>query len=201
MQICLAWSVHRVMTLSAIREEKRHLGLCGEILCLDPDGNVIDPNALRGETLPDAPDEAMRLRSLTSLRRFLSKYTNGRVFIGGKRAGFEGAMPGLIEEALYAFELGQPVYLAGGFGGITREIAQALGVVGPICQSWLESQEDDRLAPSIARLIEVAKQSGYESLKNGLSKEENAQLAACHRPSEIAALVSLGLGRRFAKAK
>lgn len=32
---------------------------------------------------------------------------------------------------------------------------------------------------------------------NGLTEEENQRLAACHRPSEIAALVSLGLGRRF----
>jgi hypothetical protein len=32
-------------------------------------------------------------------------------------------------------------------------------------------------------------------LKNGLSDEENRRLAASHRSSDIAALVSLGLGR------
>jgi len=32
-------------------------------------------------------------------------------------------------------------------------------------------------------------------MKNGLGDDENRRLAASHRPSDIAALVSLGLGR------
>jgi hypothetical protein len=37
-------------------------------------------------------------------------------------------MPGVVEELLIALEAGQPIYLAGGFGGVTSEIIVALGV-------------------------------------------------------------------------
>ena len=47
------------------------------------------------------------------------------------------------------------------------------------------------------RLVDVMKKTGGRSFENGLSAAENQRLAGCHRPSEIATLVSLGLGRRF----
>nr|VFJ60361.1 MAG: hypothetical protein BECKDK2373C_GA0170839_108024 [Candidatus Kentron sp. DK] len=37
----------------------------------------------------------------------------------GKRMGFTGDWPGLVEEAIFALETDQPIYLAGGFGGVT----------------------------------------------------------------------------------
>ena len=46
---------------------------------------------------------------------------------------------------------------------------------------------------------DIRKQESWVGLENGLSDEENRELAASHRPSEIAALISLGLGKRFMK--
>jgi hypothetical protein len=108
-------------------------------------------------------------------------------------------MPGLLEETLFAVEQGQPVYLAGGFGGITLDIAVALGISDG---KWFPAlpnapAPDERTLHGISRLLEMAKAIGSRSLDNGLTPAENQRLAACHRPSEIAALVSLGLGRRF----
>ncbi len=34
-------------------------------------------------------------------------------FIGSKSEGFQGELPGVLEEALIALEIGQPIYLAG----------------------------------------------------------------------------------------
>src|SRR5688572_6584075 len=42
LRVCLAWSEHRRMTLSALSAEKTKLGLYGEIVCLDADGVVVD---------------------------------------------------------------------------------------------------------------------------------------------------------------
>lgn len=45
-----------------------------------------------------------------------------------RRTSNDVAEVGLLEEALYALEAGQPLHLAGGFGGITHDIALRLGV-------------------------------------------------------------------------
>lgn len=199
MMVCLAWSEHRKLALSALQTERTNLGLYGKIVCLDPDGNPVDPAAGRDESPPPTVDEETLHRSLTGLRRHMAQNTQGRVLIGGRREGFQGDMPGVLEEALISFEQGQPVYLAGGFGGVTWDIARQLDIDDG---AWFPklanaSAADERLTRGLSRLTEMAKGTGRRSLENGLSMDENRRLAACHRPSEIAALVSLGLGRRF----
>lgn len=72
--------------------------------------------------------------------------------------------------------------------------------------SWLIQRSDaappdERLLKGLAMLAEIQKRKNWPGLQNGLTEEENKKLAASHRPSEIAALISLGLGRRFATAK
>lgn len=198
LRICLAWSEHRKMALSALDAEKHSLGLYGEIVCLDPSGNVID--ARDEAPLPQVDAETTQ-QSLTGLRQYMTRETHGRVLIGGKRDGFQGDMPGLLEEALLTFECGRPVYLAGGFGGVTWDIARELGVdKGDWFPKLPDTQaSDERLLRGMSRLVGAAKATQTESLNNGLTEEENRRLATCHRPSEIAALVSLGLGRKFAQ--
>jgi len=140
----------------------------------------------------------LRRRALTGMRRYMATKTQGRVLIGGKRTGFQGEIPGLVEEALISLEQDHPVYLAGGFGGVTADIVQALGVDDG---SWLPPladarPPDPRWEAGRARLLaSAAAQEGPSGLRNGLTPEENCRLAASHRPSEIATLLSLGLGR------
>jgi len=203
LRVCLAWSEHRRMALSALDAERQRLGLYGEIVCLDANGTEIDPATGRTEAPPTADDETVRQRSLTGLRRYMTGNTSGRVLIGGRREGFQGDMPGLLEEALLAVEKSQPIYLAGGFGGITLDIAVALGVDDGKSLPALPDAPtaDERVVKGMARLAEAAKATGSKSLENGLTRGENQRLAACHRLSEIAALVSLGLGRRLAATR
>ena len=199
LQICLAWQEHRKLSQQEFDEKKGDLGLLGEIVCLDPDGKTItwgqegkgDPEYVFGETV-------LR-RSLTALRKFMAFNTNARVLIGGRRDGFQGTMPGLLEEALISTQIEQPLYLAGGFGGITVDIIK---VVGLDDGAWIPSEDlstrDDRLSKAFKQLFQARKKADPKRSSNGLSEEENRRLAATHRPSEIAALISLGLGRRFA---
>jgi hypothetical protein len=198
---CLSLIEHRRMKLSELREHRRKLGLYGEIVCLDADGNVTLPEVGRGEE-PQPAEAAIRARSLTSLRRYMTANTHGRVFVGGKQLEFTGAMPGLLEEAILAVEAGQPIYLAGGLGGITSDIARALDIDRG---DWFfelpnQSPMDPRVADGLEKLQAAVAATGRASLNNGLSPEENRRLAATHRPSEIAALLSVGLGRRFPRA-
>lgn len=198
LRVCLAWSEHRSLDLSVLGVQARNLGLLGEIVCLDLDGTVIDPAVGRNETAMTIDADATR-NGLTGLRRYMARHTSGRLLIGGKRHDFQGEMPGLLEEAILAVQQGQPIYLAGGFGGITLDIARALGVADG---DWLPDlpnprEPDDRTTRGLSLLAVAMATSKGQSLLNGLSIDENSRLVACYRPSEIAALVSLGLGRKF----
>jgi len=80
---------------------------------------------------------------------------------------------------------------------VTADIARALD---PDAMNWLPPDasappDDPRLAEGLAALPAPPPGDG---LANGLTAEENRTLMATHRPGQIAALVSLGLGRRFA---
>lgn len=199
LKIYLAWQEHRKLSLNEIKDQKDSLGLYGEITCLAPDGNPLDPVKDRTEEASPESEESVCIQSLSSLRRYMADNTDGRIFIGGRREGFQGNLPGLVEEAIMAVEKRQPIYLAGGFGGITIDIVKALGVDDG---SWFPERldtptPDERLRKGLNILSDFPAQEGWAGLQNGLSDDENRYLAATHRPSEIAALISLGLGRRF----
>jgi hypothetical protein len=195
--ICLAWQEHRELKLSELNARADELGLLGRIVCLDPDGGETDPARDRDEAAQSIADPALRWRALTGMRRYMAAHTHGRVLLGGRRGGFQGEIPGLMEEALISLERAHPVYLAGGFGGVTADIAQALGVDDG---AWLPPladalPPDPRWEDGCARLRAHAASPAWTGPNNGLSDDENRRLAASHRPSDIAALVSLGLGR------
>ena len=195
--VCLAWSVHRGMALSALERFDRELRLLGKMVFLDPDGAEVDRTAGRDEAPVPIEDLSEQRRALTGMRRYMQRHTSARVLLGGKRSGFQGEIPGLMEEALLAVEAEQPIYLAGGFGGVTADIVSALGVDDG---SWLPPDadagpRDPRWEDGYARLAAHAALPHWPGLGNGLDDDENRRLAATHRPSDIAALVSLGLGR------
>lgn len=199
LHICLAWQEHRKLSVSELKERKESLGLYGDMTCLDAEGNTVDPFQGRPEDPVPATDDDIRKQSLTALRRYMAGNTDGRIFIGGRREGFQGDLPGLVEEAVIALKAGQPIYLAGGFGGVTIDIIQALGVDDG---TWFPQKPDapapdERLTRGLGLLADIKEDANWAGLQNGLSDEENRKLAATHRPSEIAALISLGLGRRF----
>lgn len=195
--ICLAWQEHRRLTLAELQARAEDLGLLGRIVCLDPDGREVDPAHDREEAALAVDDADLRRRALTSMRRYMGTQISGRVLLGGKRRGFQGEISGLMEEALIALDSSQPLFLAGGFGGVTADIAHALGVDDG---AWLPPapdapQDDPRWIDGRRRLADRAAAPAWGGLRNGLTEEENRRLAASHRPSDIAALVSLGLGR------
>lgn len=199
LHICLAWQEHRRLSVTALKEQQKALGLHGQFVFLNPEGEIIDPYLNRSEDPASEPDADLSRKSLTAMRRYMAKHTNGRIFIGGKRKGFQGNLPGLVEESLLALDADQPIYLAGGFGGVTADIIHELGIDDG---SWLIQRPDaappeERLLKGLAVLADIRKRKNWLGLQNGLTEEENRKLAASHRPSEIAALISLGLGRRF----
>ncbi|WP_431918792.1 hypothetical protein [Micromonospora wenchangensis] len=190
--VCVAWHEHRLLSLGDLERFRDELGLLGRLVCLDVDGREVAADADRGADPVSVDDPVIRRRALTGLRRYMSAQQQGRVLIGGRRTGYQGSIPGLMEEALFALRARQPIYLAGGFGGVTADIARVLGADDG---DWLPRPGPPPDSPGYAdgvRLLRDAARSGWD---NGLTARENGWLAVTHRPGEIAALVSLGLGR------
>jgi hypothetical protein len=195
--LCLPWTVQRETAASRIQYFEEVLGAHGKVICLTVDGEV-DPSWWheRGEEPAPAPDHSVA--ALTGMRRWMTRNTTGRVLVGGKRAGFQGRYPGLMEEALLALRDNQPVYLAGGFGGVTLDILRAIGVDVDVPLPDLggaTTPPDGRSAAGAQELRQLAAGRGWTILSNGLTADENRHLATTHRPSEIAALISWGMRR------
>jgi hypothetical protein len=188
--ICLPWQVHRELALDELEQAGQSLGVKGEIEYLAPDGAPISAGADRGPAPEPVDDPELRRYALSGMRRHVTELCDARVLVGGKRTGFDGVMPGLIEEATLAIAGRQPVFLAGGFGGATHDAAAALGL--PV-DGW--PRLADQEAEWIAVLDDAAAGAEFEPEQNGLAREENLRLAASHRPSDIATLVAVGLGR------
>lgn len=196
LRVYQAWSVHRRLPLKDLDAARKRLGIFGEIVFLDPDGARIDMAKGRaGRTKTYTVEPAEAAHGLTAMRRVVTAETQGRLVLGGRRTGYSGRWPGVLEEAVLALEAGQPLYLAAGFGGVTADIAGALGL--PV--GWLDPPPAEEAgSPGFDQGMTALRQAAGRGLPDtGLSKTNLARLAATHRPSEIASLVSLGLGRRF----
>jgi hypothetical protein len=194
----LAWNVHRNLELSDIEGARDEVGGFGEVICLGPDGEVVDPSVARGEAAVPVTDPEVVSRSLTAMRRRVAEHTAARVSLGGKRAGFSGSLPGIVEENLLSLQCGRPVYLLSAFGGATTDVAVALGVGGGEVSCLIDDDgtlPDPRLVEGRARLQELAASPVWPGLSNGLTAQENAQLAIADYPPQIAALVGRGLWR------
>lgn len=95
-------------------------------------------------------------RCLTEMREQSIGLSHARVCAGGKRFGYIGKMPGVLEEILIAFEKEKPIYLLGGFGG----------VVGDFCKSIKERALTDSLTEEWQKLHN----GGYNELQEFADK-------------------------------
>ena len=176
---------------------RREYGLYADVVYLDVDGAEIDRTE-RGP-LTNAVSKEERARSLTGMRRYVSKACSGRVLLGGKLRDYQGTLPGLIEEALLALQQGTPLFLAGGFGGASLEVLRAME---PAVAEWLPVREGVTWEPTREvqdALTQIhflwASEGRREKQETMLSRTSMRQLAATYRPSEIATLVGQALVR------
>ena len=97
-------------------------------MLLGCDGTKVAMEARRKFSTREPTEEEWR-SGLTAMREYQRSSTDARVLLGGRVAEFNGRMPALAEGALVSLHAGQPVFLIGGFGGCTRDIAETIGLV------------------------------------------------------------------------
>lgn len=185
----IPWSVHRRLTVDEINRHRKAIGLYGSYVFLDPDGQTIeDPTADRDPAAMLVGDREAA-DSLTAARHHLTATCDARLVVGGQRTGYQGHMPGVIEETILAIRAGQPVFVAGGFGGAAGDASRVLGF-DP--DNWL-GLPDGTARPDLRELAEALDETGWSPEANGLTLDQNQQLAISYRASEVASLVVHGL--------
>lgn len=164
------------------------LGVAGQLVLLDVDGEVTEPSAERTAPVPEDTHAA-----LTAMRRYVTQQSDARIVVGGKLTGYQGSMPGVIEEAILSLEALQPLFVAGGFGGAAAATASALGLDD---QSWVPGEyPQGRDDPGTAAALGRVEQLQGSQVDRGLDEDQALALAATHRPGDIASLAVLGLAR------
>ncbi|MCE2508870.1 MAG: hypothetical protein J4G04_06195 [Nitrosopumilaceae archaeon] len=178
----LAWPVHIGMAANDIDETVswlRHIRL----RLVGRDGGDISVRK-RQRMTSRQPDEWEWPEGLTAMRRTMCSETDARVALGGRVQDYSGRMPGVAEEVLLSLESRRPVFLLGGFGGCTRDIAETLGLV----DRWAGSR------PAWPGRGELERY-GAEDLWNGLSLEENRALAGSPHMGQAVPLILRGICR------
>ena len=196
--LCLAEPEHRRLSCEELRALDQSLGPRGRIVCLDPDGTEINPSTMTQRAEPAAGLNGHRdEHSYSAMRRHIAGISHARVLVGGRLSDFKGAMPGIIEEAVYAVEAGQPLYVVAGFGGAAALVAKALDIddLSWAADSFPKRPDDARIDRSLDQLRSAARGSAWCATSCGLEENELRQLSASSRPSQIASLVVNGLAQ------
>ncbi|EFF80081.1 hypothetical protein [Schaalia odontolytica] len=173
-----------------------HFAPYASISVLDKEGNMNDDLKAFNPWEGTAEDTK---RALTRIREALPRFCNARLLIGGKTLrqspenpnGYIGDYPGIIEEALYTLRKGQPLFVAGGFGGAAALLARelGLGLDLPVPDAALTEM---RQCTSYRNAIKEIKES-FDPSRTGLSEDDLRLLATTQRASELGTLLAKGL--------
>lgn len=144
--------------------------------------------------------------AITAMRQQMSSDLGARVVVGGRLAGQQGLVPGVTEEAVIAVRGSVPLFVAGGFGGCGRVIAEALYgdepaelSIGfqlehtPRYAELLNAAEEAGLTPDFTAILAEFSARGVNGLENGLNEHENERLLVTSDIDEMVSLVLRGL--------
>lgn len=166
---------------------------------------------------PATPQHAyLWARSLTHMREIMIANCDIRISACGKCVNYSGRMPGVLEEVLIAIQQKKPIYLLGGFGGMTSKICQAIEWQAykdsskcpdypcELTFSWQADHmlgyrdlkdEYEKYGQEFTPYSELNKILTFASLNNGLTPEENMQLFHAISFVEAVSLILKGIER------
>ena len=230
----LAWPYYLGLSKS---DEAQRLNICHFLRITPAEAGLPEFAAdTAPEALSDEPRGLLTARCISRLREAMttggSERIDGRpapplaarVILGGKTSGYTGIMPGIFEEFMLAQERNVPIYIAGGFGGASAALADAVldssstlpaalsldyqrensAGLAALEQQYLEDPEAeapraryDRLSRAVADYRTALEQPRRTPplAANGLDRPENARLMRSQNVTEITGLIERGLRR------
>ncbi|MHB8076580.1 TIR domain-containing protein [Desulfosporosinus fructosivorans] len=149
-------------------------------------------------------------RCLTEMRNKMIEKCDVRICAGGRHFGYKGRMPGVLEEIIIAVEMKRPLFLLGGFGGVTTSVCkliQNITIPEELTQDWQIQNNmgykelldfcSSRDGQHSVDYIALVKNLKSENLNNGLSKEDNILLFNTPFMDEALHLIFKGLKSIF----
>jgi len=145
--------------------------------------------------------------SLTEMRKQMINDSNCRICMGGKCNGYKGHIPGVLEEIMIALDLKKPLFILGGFGGITSAVADALcgGCPAALSQKYhmkIENYDQIKEYANYEKILNRLNETcidgnnilaEFDCLRNGLTEEENRVLFTTPYADEAIQLILKGL--------
>lgn len=210
----LAWPT--ASTPADIARLNSKSGLVDVRRCARPDGldETVDAAFVAAPSSDIPIDSAIHrfawARGLTIMRQRQTAEVTARVVVGGRLGpagdGYRGRMPGVLEEALLTMRAERPLYLVGAFGGCARLVFDALEGRSRPELHW----DHQKAAPHSEDLRSLYQQRGeawdeYDAiagelktrglagLRNGLTDDENRELATTRSAERIVELVLRGI--------
>ena len=183
-------------SIKRLNDAANHFSGYASILVLDEYGQKIEDF---DDLQPWQGDSNETARALHHIRQALPQYCDARLLIGGKTRrqstdipnGYIGDFPGIVEEALYTLRKGQPLFIAGGFGGAAALLARELGL-GRDLPVPDEALAEIKLCDAYRDAIYEIKRL-FDPTRTGLNGDDLRCLATTQRASELGALAAKGL--------
>lgn len=183
-------------SIKRLDEAANHFAGYASILVLDENGRKIEDF---DDLQPWQGDSNETARALHHIRQALPQYCDARLLIGGKTRrqstdipnGYIGDFPGIVEEALYTLRKGQPLFIAGGFGGAAALLAHKLGLGRDLPvpdEALAEINQCDAYRKAIDEIKRL-----FDPTRTGLNADDLQRLTTTQRASELGALVTKGL--------
>lgn len=151
----------------------------------------------------------LRGRALTQMRMAMETATDdndqpiaARIFIGGREKNFTGQMAGLLEEFRIAWEEQHPIFLIGGFGGVSKMLAEQIEHGD---YNATDFRDKARMDAGYDAVMDYYHNQGididysfingltYASLRNGLTDDENRKLFHSVNLFEIIPIILKGI--------
>jgi len=121
----LAWPIHKAdkVIIAWRANYKAVMDTVEHVVPTDIDNDVDNDSFLP----PSTPqNKYIWSRCLTEMRIKSIGSSHARICAGGKLSGYNGKMPGVLEEILIAIDKNKPIYLLGAFGGAVGEVCKVL---------------------------------------------------------------------------
>ena len=183
-------------SIKRLTQAANHFSGYAPILVLDENGRKIEDF---DDLQPWQGDSNETACALHHIRQALPQYCDARLLIGGKTRrqstdipnGYIGDFPGIVEEALYTLRKGQPLFIAGGFGGAAALLAHELDLGRDLPVSD-EALTEINQCDSYREAIDEIK-GQFDPTRTGLNDDDLRRLATTQRASELGALAAKGL--------
>ena len=205
----IAWPIHLADTNDLRDWKAKHLEVA-KMVEHDIPGDVRDlvDSTTKFLTPAGQANSFVWSRCLSEMRKAMIAGCDFRICAGGRLTGYKGWMPGVLEEIVVAIEMGKPIFLIGGFGGVTRSVCRLIAdqeVPEELTFAWQASSNSglaDMMSFAASRGVDYKQlyQRALEmvmnaDLRNGLTADENARLSETPFADEVVHLILKGIRR------